>query len=936
MHLLGAPVDATALVDPRKTDDIISPKAGNKGCNTTNAEGAPDQVLEAASTRPRHAGLNLMSLPPAPHDEKMNGTSGKDEAPGLILAAPAGDASSTRAHQAEQTHVVCVFVNAAEDDCVVLSARKLLATAPPTGPAGGLYNPAAALSGDTTVLAKKIEWLGEKFPFWRVVHSVEQEGVAKDVAERMAASNSEMGRLVAPFLSTTRACRPPDASSSGATSSSPPAFPAASGKEITSHDKRSTSFLSIAAPSAPGKTEKPNHETPTGGTHAQLHTVASVQSLDELVVVSVPEQDVFAALKALVEETTRPALRVGAGLSPRSTATATSRAAAFIAAKETGFSWMANNKKSSSSSRNVDDEAAPESAVAPPQKRLKMEKTEQAADAKKTAPAAGESRSCTGVVPAQIVFQKEVDGLHPSPEPRKNAKNLTIDTNIIATEGNKAILPMVADSSGTTTKPNENVDDGDTSGSSSSASSHIVEKKAQHPGKRIELSMREHIPFDLLPAQVQQSLVAKLDDNWEIQAGFNKNAFTSVQHQKQNIPSVQDQTSGQERFREDAKSMELAAAVSGRHESSLDRQPMNTAFKPALSTIATPARTLILLDWDDTLLPSAWVVKHKILPEADFPLRESEKEQLHLLADEVVLTLRVLKSLGRVVLVTNAEAGWIGCSARALMPKVFAELNGVLQISARSRYEPAGYRSPFDWKRKTFEDEVRKYFNLGAASTASASAPRSCPHGDRHLMNVVSIGDSAHEREALIDVCKNLDIPIVKSLKLSERPHPRQLRKQHSFLHQFLPRVVQFPGSLDLVLTRDPLSKSKSSGNANATTPVAPAIPYLQGAAAGAASTSGKSNTPQSLAAHKRLDTGDSRTSLPGGQVTGTTTTDFRQADQIQDYEHNALLAPSLLRGRGSSRRKSTASSVSDKARADEDALRYGQYARQQVMRANK
>eukprot|EP00392_Amoebophrya_sp_AT5.2_P000627 g628.t1 len=382
-------------------------------------------------------------------------------------------------------------------------------------------------------------------------------------------------------------------------------------------------------------------------------------------------------------------------------------------------------------------------------------------------------------------------------------------------------------------------------------------RRAKIAEARIELSLREHIPFHFFPETVRDGLSCKL-------AGLQVNYVDDVLEQTR--------TTKKGGTNADEKLVKGGPAKGKAREDGSDAAPA----KNAEDAHAVPQEV--------ELLPSAWVVKHKILPEIDFPLRPSERTSLDELQQVVVTTLRILKSLGTVVLITNAEAGWIRCSARALMPHVFRELDGVEQHSARSRYDTKelNIKSPFEWKRRTFRDEILKFYKPSgdgdanaasgdgsaagsSASSATSSATSSptvavaavCPDERGHTSsllaemhpnkvaaleveqmtkinhqveeteskikppdfsacappprkfnldhaNLISIGDSAHEREAVIDVCKDLKLKRVKSLKLSERPHPRQLKKQHLFLHQFLQPVIQHGESLDLVISREP------------------------------------------------------------------------------------------------------------------------------------
>ena len=79
-------------------------------------------------------------------------------------------------------------------------------------------------------------------------------------------------------------------------------------------------------------------------------------------------------------------------------------------------------------------------------------------------------------------------------------------------------------------------------------------------------------------------------------------------------------------------------------------------------------RTLFIVDWDDTLNASTWCVQRGIMI---FRL-PNEDERLHLarLSKRSAETLQSLMKLGHVIIVTNAEEGWVQSSARSLMPDV--------------------------------------------------------------------------------------------------------------------------------------------------------------------------------------------------------------------------------------------------------------------------
>merc|ERR1711865_1101537 len=97
--------------------------------------------------------------------------------------------------------------------------------------------------------------------------------------------------------------------------------------------------------------------------------------------------------------------------------------------------------------------------------------------------------------------------------------------------------------------------------------------------------------------------------------------------------------------------------------------------------------TLFIFDWDDTLLPSTWVQKHGLRVDDESELNDTQRQELSEVADKAMETMRIAKQLGTVVLVTNAERGWIELSCQKFMPSLAASLEGVNLLSARTTYE---------------------------------------------------------------------------------------------------------------------------------------------------------------------------------------------------------------------------------------------------------
>lgn len=205
---------------------------------------------------------------------------------------------------------------------------------------------------------------------------------------------------------------------------------------------------------------------------------------------------------------------------------------------------------------------------------------------------------------------------------------------------------------------------------------------------------------------------------------------------------------------------------------------------PAMSEV-----TLIILDWDDTLLPSTWLLEQGlgIMPSA-LP-NEEQKVELNRVALCVIKTLRRAKRLGHVTVVTNGQEGWVELSCGKFLPSVAPLLEGIKVSSARSAYEHSHGPCPVQWKRMAFQREIGAFFQMTSSLLPNTGRQR----------NIVSIGDAMSERTALMEATQGKECR-AKSLKLVERPSPEQLVQEHELLSNCLRPLVEHEGSLDLCL----------------------------------------------------------------------------------------------------------------------------------------
>jgi len=198
--------------------------------------------------------------------------------------------------------------------------------------------------------------------------------------------------------------------------------------------------------------------------------------------------------------------------------------------------------------------------------------------------------------------------------------------------------------------------------------------------------------------------------------------------------------------------------------------------------------TLFIFDWDDTVLSSSWLQKEGLRLDRSSEVSLVQGKVLAELASVAGKTLHAAKQHGTVVLVTNAERGWIELSCQKFMPTLYPLLENVKMVSARTSYEGCTSASPLDWKLRAFDVEINRHFSSEVANDVMKRK------------NVLSLGDSVHEREAMLRATAALPNCRSKSLKFVERPDISQICKQHELIFGSFERIVHYDGNLDLCI----------------------------------------------------------------------------------------------------------------------------------------
>lgn len=195
----------------------------------------------------------------------------------------------------------------------------------------------------------------------------------------------------------------------------------------------------------------------------------------------------------------------------------------------------------------------------------------------------------------------------------------------------------------------------------------------------------------------------------------------------------------------------------------------------------TKSKTLIIMDWDDTLFPTDWAIKNNI----NFTSAET-RDQYMVYFQELDRSLyKLIKTsmkLGKVVIVTNALLDWIQISSLVL-PNTYHLLKKIKIVSARGTYKSKS-SVMMDWKMMAFRDVVNSEFS------------------NESLLNVISIGDAEYEYQALIALKehKKGTKKYLKSIRFIKDPTHDTLVDQLSVLTSAIVTIWNHEQHLDLKL----------------------------------------------------------------------------------------------------------------------------------------
>lgn len=216
-------------------------------------------------------------------------------------------------------------------------------------------------------------------------------------------------------------------------------------------------------------------------------------------------------------------------------------------------------------------------------------------------------------------------------------------------------------------------------------------------------------------------------------------------------------------------------------------------------TIPGPFRkneTCIVFDWDDTLFPSSFIDRKRLIHARQFEEIPAELQKSFAELEKTITRLITNAcQYGTVLIITNAQTGWVELTTSKFMPSLLPLLTKSVRIvSARSSFERFFPGDPLCWKAAAFAHELHQLQKtVGIA-----------------LRNVMSFGDSIEERTAVKIAAGQLRSR-AKSVKFLDAPSPRQLHQQIEVVANCLEWIWRHNGDLDVVLTLEPTNSPTNS-----------------------------------------------------------------------------------------------------------------------------
>jgi len=239
-----------------------------------------------------------------------------------------------------------------------------------------------------------------------------------------------------------------------------------------------------------------------------------------------------------------------------------------------------------------------------------------------------------------------------------------------------------------------------------------------------------------------------------------------------------DERNMRQRILEQEAALESAqAAKEQEHETKKEGADQQLTNELGYDVQSKVYQSVVFFDWDDTLLCTSYLNRRRdaLPPEVEQYLGEIAKVGRNL--------LQMAMYFGHTLIVTNSEHGWVEYSCRKWMPELLPILHNVRVISARSQFEREFPGQVWKWKVQAFLEVQRQL--------------------DAHMFtNLISLGDSEFEIEAVHVMGKQFAQACIKTIKFQENPSPEELLKQLEQVSQQFERIARKARNLKISLER--------------------------------------------------------------------------------------------------------------------------------------
>lgn len=224
------------------------------------------------------------------------------------------------------------------------------------------------------------------------------------------------------------------------------------------------------------------------------------------------------------------------------------------------------------------------------------------------------------------------------------------------------------------------------------------------------------------------------------------------------------------------------------------------AAKDSQVQYASPDQTIIIFDWDDTLLPSRAIRAMNLVPDKTgrVPLEPHIREQFDQLEEQAIELLQVADSLGKVILVTNARRPWVSFSCKAFLPKLAPIVHDIPTLYALEFLGQNDYTGADDTKNLLTETKMRA---MKAAVTSFYSR-----YPGQSWKNIITIGDALFEHNAVRQVVQEHKASTnkkvrTKTFKFIEDPTPTGLKAEVCICYDWLQKLVELDEDIDIDLS---------------------------------------------------------------------------------------------------------------------------------------